>query len=343
MENKTNSSAFDLFIEKNIIGNPIIKTLKRRAILRKFLTFLILISVWLFLLMNAYFSPQRITYTEEQLETTKSFENDSGKIVMTKQVYSKKNGILLLEFETFDYTSSITKGINAKNLTWVLYAKHQDEKTKMDVIPLTDNKIAVIIKELPKNFEAIALNITNETAVNQDLDVDIENYGDSALSDSSESVQVKPKEKKAENQSKEVQFMVVSQGDKLKYSYLKDLSRESFALNAFEDEKEFQVKQINKLNKSIENLTKSIAEDKSTLLDLERSSQYLVGNNLIENQDKIKQVEGDVSNKELKIEQAKDNINSLQNVVDALERSMQSVHDGDYEFNAPITSIEMDF
>lgn len=45
----------------------------------------------------------------------------------------------------------------------------------------------------------------------------------------------------------------------------------------------------------------------------------------------------------MKINQAKDNISTLQNAVDALDRSMQEVHDGTYQFNAPITSVEMDF
>ena len=341
MDNKNNNDALDVFVEKHIIGNPVIQALKRRAILRKFLIFVVMMSMWIFLLANAYLSPQRVIYTEAQLETTRDFENESGRMRMTRQVYSEKNGILLLEFETSDYTSSIPKGINAKNLEWVLFAKNHSSNTKMDVIPLTNNKIDVIIKNVPEDFEAIALNVKNNTVVNKDVDVDIENYDDSMSSDSK--YDVNKKKKDSSKLSDEVQFMVASQSDHIKRSYLKDLSRENFALNAFGEEKKFQTSQIDKLNKAIERLEKSIEENRGTLADLERSGQYLVGGNLADNQEKIENVEKDINSKQMKISQAKDNIGSLQNVVDALDHSMQEVHDGNYQFNAPITSIEMDF
>ena len=64
---------------------------------------------------------------------------------------------------------------------------------------------------------------------------------------------------------------------------------------------------------------------------------------MTENQEKIENVEKEINGKQMKINQAKDNISTLQNAVDALDRSMQEVHDGTYQFNAPITSVEMDF
>ncbi|KXT83154.1 hypothetical protein STRDD11_01662 [Streptococcus sp. DD11] len=340
--NQKNNDVLDVFVEKHIVGNKVVQTLKRRAILRKFLTFLVLISVWLFLLVNAYLSPQRVAYTEAQLATTRDFENESGRIMLTKQIYSEKNGILLLEFETSDYTSSIAKGISAKNLEWILFAKNQSPDTKMEVIPLANHKIDVIVKGVPKNFEAIAINITNKTVVNDDVDVGIEEYNDVTSSESEYATKEK-KKKDVSELSNEVQFMVAEQGEKIKRTYLQNLSRETFALNAFEEEKNFQNKQIEKLQKAIERLEGSIAENKSTLADLERSGQYLVGSNLIENQEKIENVEQEISGKQIKINQAKDNIVTLQNAVEALEHSMQEVHDGTYQFNAPITSVEMDF
>ena len=344
MDNKKNNNdALDVFVEKYIVGNVVVQTLKRRAILRKFLTFLVLISMWLFLLINAYLSPPRIEYTEAQLATSRDFENDSGRIMLTKQVYSEKNGILLLEFETSDYTSSIAKGINAKNLEWMLYAKKQGEDTKMEVIPLANHKIDVIVRNVPEDFEAIALNITNKTMANKDVDVDIEEYNDITSSETRYSSNKKKKKTDTAELSNEVQFMVAAQSDKLKHAYLQDLSREKFALNAFEEEKKFQMKQIEKLQKAIEKLEASIEENRTTLEDLERSGQYLVGSNLTENQEKIENVEKEINGKQMKINQAKDNISTLQNAVDALDRSMQEVHDGTYQFNAPITSVEMDF
>ncbi len=78
---------------------PFIKVLRRKVILRKVIIFLTLFSMWLSLLAGALFSPKRITYTKQQLETSKSFENQSGKIEVTKQVYSADNQICFCKWK----------------------------------------------------------------------------------------------------------------------------------------------------------------------------------------------------------------------------------------------------
>lgn len=123
--------------------------------------------------MGAIFSPQRQTYTSEQLKTKQVFANGSGKMKLVSQEYSSDTGIIVLQFETKDATTSIDRGIDAKRLKWKLYAQHKDSKIEMDVVPIIGNKVSVIIKGVPKNFGAFAIDVTNQTVSSSSIDVNI--------------------------------------------------------------------------------------------------------------------------------------------------------------------------
>ena len=74
-----------------------------------------------------FFTPQRQTYTDEQLKTKQTFENGTGEIKLTSQTYSPETGIIVLQFETKDSTSSVDRGIDTKRLKWNLYAKKKNQ------------------------------------------------------------------------------------------------------------------------------------------------------------------------------------------------------------------------
>lgn len=68
-----------------------------------------LFLTWLRLLMGVIFSPQRQTYTSEQLKTKQFFANGSGEMKLVSQEYSPDTGIIVLQFETKDATTSIDR------------------------------------------------------------------------------------------------------------------------------------------------------------------------------------------------------------------------------------------
>ena len=167
------------WIEK-IKSSPILKPFikikvwfQENIIKRKLVIFSMLFVTWLSLLMGAIFSPQRQTYTSEQLKTKQVFANGSGEMKLVSQEYSPDTGIIVLQFETKDATTSIDRGIDAKRLKWKLYAQHKDSKIEMDVVPIIDNKVSVIIKGVPKNFGAFAIDVTNQTVSSSSIDVNI--------------------------------------------------------------------------------------------------------------------------------------------------------------------------
>lgn len=332
----------DDWLKEKLDSNPIIKTLRRRAILRKFLTLLVMLSMWLGLLLGAWFSPQRVKYTEAQLATEREFANSTGMVELTKQAYDPDSGVVLLSFETTDYTSAITKGINVANLSWELYTKIGTTDSTLQVIPLTNNKIFVIINNIPKGFEALAVNIYNNTPPINNIDISVKDYQEETEKLKKENTK-KSQAATEESVDNLAQFIVTEQSNKLDIKSLDNLSREEFALSLFEDELNFEKEQKARLEDSVSQLEQGIKEDQKTLEDLQREAQYLVGTALTKQYESIERVERSIEEKEKKISQANGNIDVVKSLIDNLETSIQAVKDGSYQFNAPVQSIEMNF
>ncbi|WP_311431493.1 hypothetical protein [Fannyhessea vaginae] len=82
---------------------PFIKTkvwFQENIIKRKLVIFSMLFLTWLSLLMGAIFSPQRQTYTSEQLKTKQVFANGSGEMKLVSQEYSSDTGDDFTENDT---------------------------------------------------------------------------------------------------------------------------------------------------------------------------------------------------------------------------------------------------
>ncbi|HFI0216167.1 TPA: hypothetical protein ACGOVI_001355 [Streptococcus suis] len=332
----------DDWVKEKFDSNPLVKALRRRAILRKFLTLLVMVSMWLSLLLGAWFSPQRVKYTEDQLATEREFANSTGMVELTEQSYDPDSGVVLLSFETTDYTSAITKGINVANLSWELYTKVGTTNSTLQVIPLTNNKIFVIISDIPKGFEALAVNIYNNTPPINNIDISVKDYQEETEKLKKDHTE-NPQASKEEVVDNLAQFIVTEQSNKLNTKTLDNLSREEFALSLFEDELKFEKGQKSRLEESISQLEQGIVGDKKTLEDLHREAQYIVGTALTKQYESIERVENSIEEKEKKISQAKENIEVVQSLIDNLEISIQAVKDGSYQFNAPVQSIEMNF
>ncbi|AUA18426.1 TPA: hypothetical protein ACGOWW_000071 [Streptococcus suis] len=323
-------------IKSSPIAKPVIATnrwFKDNVIKRKLVIFSVLFTAWLSLLLGAIYSPQRQTFTDEQLKTKRTFENGTGEIRLLSQIYSPETGIIVLQFETKDSTSPIARGIDTKRLEWNLYAQKKSADTFMEIVPIVDNKISVIIRNVPENFGAFAIDITNKTVATRSIDIDI----------SSPSMDQESNIKKTESdESKVVQFYVTTQNSKLKIEKVESVSREEFALSEISVEKEFQVGEIEKLNHSIEQLKSSIEDDESRKSGLMKEAAYLSGDDLESNQRDIATVETHIETKNRSIEIALQNIEKVQVKISSLEKKEAAIKDGTFEFSNPIETIEMD-
>lgn len=325
------------WIEK-IKSSPILKPFikikvwfQENIIKRKLVIFSMLFVTWLTLLMGAIFSPQRQTYTSEQLKTKQIFANGSGEMKLVNQEYSPDTGIIVLQFETKDATTSIDRGIDAKRLKWKLYAQHKDSKIEMDVVPIIDNKVSVIIKGVPKNFGAFAIDVTNQTVASSSIDVNIS-------SPSSDSKKVSQKKSEEDDT---VQFFVTPQNTQLEIKAIEVVSREEFTLQEIEKEINFQNEQSQKLTTSIAQLKESIEDDNSRKASLQAEAKYLTGDDLEANQKNIATLDTNIETKNRTIETAYKNIEKLKAKLESLDKKKQAVKDGTFEFSNPIETVEM--
>lgn len=326
-------------IKSSSIAKPFIAIknwLHENVVKRKLIIFGLLFTTWLSLLLGAIYSPQRQTYSDEQLKTKQSFSNGTGEIKLTSQTYSAKTGVVVLQFETKDATSSVDRGIDAKRLKWQLYAQHKTADTVMEVVPIIDNKISVIIRNVPEDFGAYAIDITNKTVATSSIDVDIASSSDDEETSASQS------QSSDDEDDNVVQFMITTQNSQLKKETIKEVSREEFTLSEIKKEETFQNNQIKKLNKSIAQLKASIEDDESRKASLSTESQYLTGDDLEANQKDIATIDGNIESKNQTIETANTNIKKLEEKLETLAKKKAAVKDGTFAFSNSIETIEMD-
>lgn len=210
--------------------------LRKKVLFRKTLFAGILLTSCVLLVLGGLTSPKRVTFKAEQLETAKSFANNSGDMELVSQKYSKENGIAVLEFETKDNTSAIDEGIKGENLEWKLFfpPNVNAKNAEMQVIPLTDNKISVVVKNIPENYGVFVVRAKNNSPVYKDVDVKFKSY---------KTYLKEEKDKEERNKSKKdeqveqtpvkdniLDFYVTLQNDKLIETSIKDQTREEFAL-----------------------------------------------------------------------------------------------------------------
>lgn len=325
-------------IKSNSIAKPFIAIknwLHENVIKRKLLIFGLLFTTWLSLLLGAIYSPQRQTYSDEQLKTKQSFSNGTGEIKLTSQTYSAKTGVIVLQFETKDVTSSVDRGIDTKRLKWQLYAQHKTADTVMEVVPIIDNKISVIIRNVPEDFGAYAIDITNKTVATSSIDVDIDDSSDDDDTTTSSTTSIDDEEANV------VQFMITTQNSQLKKEIIKVVSREEFTLSEIKKEEAFQNNQIKKLNTSIAQLKASIEDDEARKASLSTESQYLTGDDLEANQKDIASIDSNIETKNRSIETANTNIEKLEEKLEALAKKKAAVKDGTFVFSNPIETIGM--
>ena len=331
-------STIKLWIDKlssSSIARPFKATerwFKENVIKRKLVIFSVLFTAWISLLFGAIYSPQRQTYTDEQLKTKQTFTNGTGEIRLTSQTYSPQTNVIVLQFETKDATSPVDRGIDTKRLKWHLYAQKKTADTTLEIVPIVDNKISVIIRNVPENFGAYAIDITNMTVSTSSIDIDVSSPSD-------DQNQASKAEENDDNNV--VQFYVTTQNNKLEKEKVKSVSREEFALSEIKEEKTFQESQIEKLNNSIEQLKTSIEDDESRKSGLVKESEYLSGDDLEFNQKDIATIESNIETKNRSIETANQNIEKVQMKIDSLKKKEAAIKDGTFEFSNPIETVEM--
>jgi hypothetical protein len=329
----------------NLKNISFIRYLRKKILLRKTLVAFTLLTCCLLLVLNGLTSPKRVTFKAEQLETEKSFANDSGDMELVSQRYSKENGIAVLEFETKDKTSAIEEGIKSDNLEWQLFfpPNINAKNAEMQVVPLTDNKISVVVKNIPENYGVFIVRATNNSPVDKSVDVNYKSYKKHLAEEKSkEEASGKKKEEQVDTKPTKdniLDFYVTLQNEKLIETSIQDQTREEFALSIFNAEIDYQKSQVTRLEDAIKTLKNSSANDKKSIDDLKKESQYAVGDELSEKQDQIKTLMNSIDGKNTQIDTAEKSIKVTKENIANLEKNVKAVQDGTFQFKAPVRSV----
>lgn len=295
-----------------------------RVILRYFIFFMFLFGSWLILVVSGLLSPARQVYSASDLTTEQVFANGTGSVELKKQIYSKKNQMLLLNFET---KAQGNTEINPKNLTWKIYSKNRNSKISMEVIPILNNKITVLVKNVPQNFDAVAISIINRGTTADNISVDLAESSSSSITISSS------KSKKTKDY---VQFLITTRGKKLTYKTLGKLDRTKLASSEVDREIKFQEDQKVKLQKAIKNLQTLIRDDKEKIKELEKDQIYLTSDQKEDNLSQINQLNSDIDNYQQNISKARENIDTVGVRIKMLEKKKAAIEAGTFEFSNPI-------
>ena len=324
--------------------NSVISYFRRHRLKRTLIISYTLLGTMLWTATTGYFSPKRVTYTDTQLRATQTFGNGLGSITATSMTYSPSNGMVVMELATSDATSAIQKGINTENLDWQVFlpsSVKNSEAVTLEVIPLTGDKVYLVLRNVPSDYTLMVIRVTNKTPNSNSLKLDVQEYDD-YLSSSSNSVSNQKKQKDTDANKTYVDFFVTPQNELLKNKYVKNLSREKFALNIFEEELKYQKGQRKELLNSAKTLDDSIKEDNKTLEQLKRESEYLVGNELTNKQSDMESVEKSIGTKEKDGAKARENAAYVQTIIEQIEKNIKAVKDGTYKFNSPVRSVKQD-
>ena len=324
--------------------NSVISYFRKHRLKRTLIISYTLLGTMVWTATTAYFSPERVTYTETQLRATQTFGNGLGSITATSMTYSPSNGMVVMELTTSDATSAINKGINTENLDWQVFlpsSVKNPEAVTLEVIPLTGDKVYLVLRNVPSDYTLMVIRVTNKTPNSNSLKLDVQEYDD-YLSSSSNSVSNQKKQKDTDANKTYVDFFVTPQNELLKNKYVKNLSREKFALNIFEEELKYQKGQRKELLNSAKTLDDSIKEDTKTLEQLKRESEYLVGNELTDKQSDIESVEKSIGTKEKDGAKARENAAYVQTIIEQIEKNIKAVKDCTYKFNSPVRSVKQD-
>ena len=181
----------------------------------------------------------------------------------------------------------------------------------MEIVPIVDNKISVIIRNVPKDFVPMRLILRTRRFPLAQLILMfpvLQMIKRSHL-----------KQKIGEN-ANVVQFYVTTQNSQLKKRKIRTVSREEFALSEIKEEKTFQASQIKKLNNSIKQLKASIEDDNSRKEGLLKEAEYLSGDDLEASQKDIATIDSNIETKNRSIETANQNIEKVQVKIKSLEK-----------------------
>lgn len=301
--------------------------------LRKTLVFFALISS-IFVLVIFSKDVKTSGFTKEQLKIEKQFPNGTGSIKINSKIYSSENKMLVLNLETKDLTSSnVDIGIDIDKLDWVIGSKAKIPNLEMDVLPITDNKITLVIKNVPENHSPIGVVISSsQKKISTTIYSNDSKYSSQSQSSSDQAEQ---------NQSddNDIIFYLIDDDSTIIKNNIKDYSQTTFLLSSLQEEKQKQDNYIKQLQQQKSDIKDSITDDNKKIETLNKKSIYLTGNDKTNNDNDITSLKNNILNKNNSITQIDNNISISENRIDGINKNIDDIKNKKYNFDKGIKKI----
>lgn len=268
------------------------------------------------LLFGTQFAPQKITVDGlTKVGDELSYSNGSGDIKLVEQKYNPAEKTMVLGFKTHraDVESSNAIPIPSKNLKFSLVTVNP-EKAKMQIIPTTNDHIAVLIRNLSPKYGAMRISIVNRTPI-----------GGSESSD----------DNSKENKTVDFKFKA---NTKNVDSSLKDMGRKDFAIAASNEEVTKQEKLIKKHKKNIDNDLSIIDSDKNNIKSQEKENQYNIKSDQKKAKETIQSLNDDIEEQKTDIKREKKHIADDQDKINLLNKQILDIQSGEYTLPKVISS-----
>jgi archaellum component FlaC len=84
-----------------------------------------------------------------------------------------------------------------------------------------------------------------------------------------------------------------------------------------------------------------LLEDEVAKENLQRESEYLVGEDKVSNENNITSIDRNIENKNNSITTATENIENIKHKVESINKKIEDVKSGDFEFSSPVQKVQV--
>ena len=294
------------------------RKMKENVAATKFWILMGLIFVQCLLVGGIFLAPDRQLIPQSQLVTTQTFTN-GGTLQLTSQEYDAKNKIMKIDVQA-------TSDLSMNQLTPHIFVKNASGST-MQYIPTVDNKAEIFIKNISSQFEVLALAFQNTSLSNQDIDTTIFNNSQDAQTS-------KTSQTNSSQSSNLVYFYISSNSKYLKIAKhpIKIERQSAYAIDAIQEEINFQNSQTKKMDRAISDLKKSQDSNNEQIAELQLKNNYLTGGNLANNQNQIQSLQAQVAGASQQIQQANQNKQTITQAIQKMQQQISDIKSGKYKF-----------
>lgn len=307
--------------------------MEEHAMQRKLVITGTIVSLMVILLISTRMVPQRSKFTDSSLNTNESFgENSNASIMMTSRKYNKRDKFMVIKFKVTPTNNQLLDPNNIKfNVKMI-----NPQQVNYQVISLANNQYVLVLNNLSSGYRAIQITAKNKQPdisqfANGDADSDATVNADGTVSSSSSSEDSEAK--------KNSYNFIINENNKFVDNKLVKQSQKQYAIDSLNKSIKDTKQKIKNGNDAIKAYKMQIDADNKAIQTTKDNAQYQV--NQSDDDDKVKQAEGDIKQQQTNITSAQKKLDSYHKQVSLYQKQIRDIENGKYKFPAAVKTGKM--